>query len=139
MKQMGVLLDTSCMVSFFIPDAHHEKAKLVRDRLFRREIQGLISALSLVELCGVVRRNRGEAEARQVKDAITGLAEKGLMSIIPIINSNAYAASDLAISTALKGADAVIVNTAKQTGSQMVTFDEEIKEKAKDQVEFYAP
>lgn len=134
---MGLLLDTSCLVSFFIPDEHHGKAKLVRDRIFRSELQGLISALSLAELCGVVRRNRGEAEATQVKSAMETLAEKELFTIIPISNSNALSASELAIKTGLKGADAVIANAAKQTNSKLVTFDEEIKKKAKGYVEFY--
>ena len=134
---MSVLLDTSCLVSFFISDAHHEKAKLVRDRIFRREIQGFISALSQVELCGVIRRNKGEAEARQVKNAMDDLAEKEVISIIPLRNSDASLASDLAITTGLKGADAVIVNAAVQTKSELVTFDEEIKKKAKSAVEFY--
>ena len=134
---MSVLLDTSCLVSFFISDAHHEKAKLVRNRIFRREIQGFISALSQVELCGVIRRNKGEAEARQVKNAMDDLAEKELLSIIPLRNSDASIASDMAIKTGLKGADAVIVNAAAQTKSELVTFDQEIKEKAKSVVEFY--
>ena len=134
---MSVLLDTSCLVSFFISDAHHEKAKLVRNRILRREIQGLISALSHVELCGIIRRNKGEAEARQVKNAMDDLAEKELLSIIPLRNSDASLASAMAIKTGLKGADAVIVNAAAQTKSELVTFDEEIKEKAKSAVEFY--
>ena len=134
---MSVLLDTSCLVSFFISDAHHEKAKLVRNRIFRREIQGLISALSQVELCGVIRRNKGEAEARQVKNAMDDLAEKEVISIIPLRNSDASLASAMAIKTGLKGADAVIVNATVQTKSELVTFDEEIKEKAKSAVEFY--
>ncbi len=134
---MTLLLDTSCLVSFFLSDTHHEKAKLVRDRILQHEIKGLISALSLAELCGVVRRNRGEAEAAQVKNAMEAIAEKELLTIIPISNLDASSASDLAISTGLRGADAIIVNAAKQTKSKLVTFDEEIKKKAKSAVEFY--
>ncbi len=134
---MNVFLDTSCLVSFFISDAHHEKAKMVRDRILQRENKGLISALSLVELCGVVRRNRGEAEAKQVKNAIEDIAEKELLSIIPISNFDASLASDLTISTGLMGADAVIVSAAKQSKAELVTFDEEIKKKAKGIIEFY--
>ncbi|MBI2144793.1 PIN domain-containing protein [Candidatus Woesearchaeota archaeon] len=134
---MTLLLDTSCLVSFFISDAHHEKARVVRDRILRREIRGVISALSLVELCGVIRRNKGEAEAAQVKNIVEDIAGEEIISIIPISNPDASLASDLAVSTALKGADAVIVNAAKQTSSKLVTFDEEIKKKAAAAVEFY--
>jgi len=134
---MSLLLDTSCLVSFFISDAHHEKAKLLRDRILRREIKGLISALSLAELCGVIRRNKGEAEATQVKNAMKDIAGGKIISIIPISNSDASQASDLAIKMGLKGADAIIVNAASQSRSKIVTFDEEIKKKAKSSVEFY--
>ena len=134
---MSVLLDTSCLVSFFISDAHHEKAKLVIDKILKREIQGLISALSLAELCGAIKRNTDEATAKQVKSEMLDLAEKEVISIIPIRNSDASLASDLAIKTGLKGADAVIVNAAAQAKSKLVTFDKEIKEKAKSVVEFY--
>lgn len=136
---MNVFLDTSCLVSFFIPDAHHKKAKLVRNRILQNEIKGLISALSLAELCGVVRRNRGEVEAVQVKNAMETIAEKELLGIIPITNSDASLASGLAIKTGLRGADAVIVNAAQQSRSKLVTFDGEIIKKAKSVVEFYEP
>ncbi|MBI2176532.1 PIN domain-containing protein [Candidatus Woesearchaeota archaeon] len=134
---MNVFLDTSCLVSFFIPDAHHEKAKIVRDSIFRSEIRGLVSALSLAELCGVIRRNRSEAEATEIKNAMEAIAEKELLTIIPISNLDASLASDVAIKTGLKGADAVIVNAAKQNETKLVTFDDEIKKKAKGYVEFY--
>lgn len=134
---MDLFLDTSCVVSFFLSDAHHEKAKLVRDRILQHEIKGLISALSLAELCGVVRRNRGEAEATQVKNAIESIAEKEFLTVIPISNFDASLASDLAISTGLKGADAIIVSAAKQNETKLVTFDEEIKKKAKGIIDFY--
>ena len=134
---MGVFLDTSCVVSFFLSDAHHEKAKLVRDRILQHEIKGLISALSLAELCGVVRRNRGEAEATQVKNAMETIAERELLTIISISNLDASLASDIAIKTGLKGADAIIVSAAKQKETKLATFDEEIKKKAKGYVGFY--
>ena len=134
---MNAFLDTSCLVSFFISDVHHQKAKSVIERVLEGEAQGMMSALSLAELCGAIRRNKGEAITRQVKNAMAGLTEKGLMSIIPITNSDAYAASDLAISTGLRGADAVIVNAAKQSKSKLITSDEEIKKKAGHVVEFY--
>lgn len=132
-----LFLDSSCMVSFFITDQHSQKAKAEINKIVRSEIQGLISALSLVELSGVMRRNTDEATARQVKNDVMALAEKGLISIVPIRNLDAYLASDLAISTGLRGADAIIVNAAKQTSSKLLTFDDEIRKKAKSVVEFY--
>ncbi|MBI3036659.1 type II toxin-antitoxin system VapC family toxin [Candidatus Woesearchaeota archaeon] len=136
---MNLFLDTSCMVSFFISDNRHQQAKSVIDKVLKGEIQGLISALSLTELCGAVRRRTDQATAKQVKNDIAGLVEKGIVNIIPITNSDAYLASDLAISTGLRGADALIVNAAKQAGCELFTFDEEMKARTEGVVELYEP
>lgn len=134
---MNLFLDTSCLVSFFASDVHSQKAVAIMSEIVNGETQGLISALSLAELCGAIRRRTDEATAKQVKNDLTGLNEKGLISIIPVMNSDAFSASDLAISTGLKGADAIIVSAAKQNQTKLVTFDEEIMKKAKPVVEFH--
>ena len=134
---MNLFLDSSCMVSFFILDAYFKKAEYVMKKIANGEIHGIISVISLAELCGAVRRRTDEAAAKRVKNDMVGLVEKGMVSIIPLTNWDASMASDLAISTGLRGADAVIVNAAVQTKSELVTFDEEIKKKAKSAVEFY--
>ncbi len=134
---MRVLLDTSCLVSFFLKDKYTEKAKSALEKILRNEIQGIISALSLVELCGVIRRNLDEQTAKEVKSKIDRLIEKGLLDIIPIKILDANSASNLAIATGLKGADAVILNAAKENNAKLLTFDEEIKEKGKSFVDFF--
>lgn len=136
---MNLFLDTSCLVSFFASDMHSQKAETIMGEIVNGKTQGIISALSLAELCGAIRRRTDEATAKQVKKDLIGLNENGLVSIIPVMNSDASLASDLAISTGLRGADAVILNAAKQSGSTLVTFDEEIKKKAKGFIEFYEP
>ncbi len=134
---MNLFLDTSCLVSFFISDSNRQQAESVIRQMLKGEVQGMISALSLAELCGAVRRRTDEATAKRVKNDMAELVEKGALSIIPITNLDGSMVSDLAISTGLRGADAVIVNAAKQTGCKLFTFDEEIKKKAKVVVELY--
>ena len=134
---MNLFLDSSCMVSFFILDAYFKKAEYVMKNIANGEIHGIISVISLAELCGAVRRRTDETTAKRVKNDVVGLVEKGMVSIIPLTNWDASMASDLAISTGLRGADAVIVSAAKQAGCELLTFDEEIKKKAKSAVEFY--
>ena len=134
---MNLFLDTSCLVSFFLADSHSEKAHPILENIARGEISGIISALSLVELCGTVRRIANEDIAREIIREMAELIEKGMIRVIPIRNSDAFEAAELAILTALKGADALIVNAASQSRSKLATFDEEIKKKAKAAVEFY--
>ncbi len=134
---MKVVLDTSCLVSFFLMDAHHSKAQSMLGRIVKGETEALISALSLAELCGVVRRNTDEETAKEVQSKICELVEKGLIGVVPLKVSDAYGAGEIAIMTALKGADAVVVHAAKANDSRLFTFDEEITKRAKNHVEFF--
>ena len=136
-EEMNLFLDTSCLVSFFISDIHNQQVKPVIEKIVRGEIKGVMSALSLAELCGAVRRRTEEATANQVKNDMAVLVKKGVVRIIPITNLDAFMASELAISTGLRGADAVIVNAAKEAGCDLFTFDEEIKARAKGVVVLY--
>ncbi len=134
---MKVLLDTSCLVSFFLMDEHYSKAKNILEKIIKGEIESLISALSLVELCGVIRRNVDEGVAKEVQNKMNELIEKNLIGVVPLKISDAYKASNLAIITMLKGADAIIVQASKEYNAELFTFDEEIKKKAKGQTEFF--
>ena len=134
---MNLFLDTSCLVSFFLVDSHSAKARPILDAIARGEISGIISALSLVELCGTVRRIANEDIAREIITETTEMIDSGIIRVMPITNNDAFDAAELAISTALKGADAVNVSAAKNSNYKLATFDEEIKKKAKGYVDFY--
>ncbi len=135
-KKMNLFLDTSCLVSFSLFDAHSAKAQLVLEKIAKGEIHGLISALSMAELCGAVRRTANEEIAKEARSNVAQLFEKGLAELVPLNNRSALAAAELAIITSLKGADAVVVNAAKEAKCKLFTFDDEIKKKAKGYVEF---
>ena len=134
---MNAILDTSCLVSLFLKDTHHDKALRILENIVHGHSKAFIAALSLVELCGVVRRNTSEATAREVQQAMNGLIEKDLLTVVPFTASDAHDASSIAIATGLKGADAVTVQAAKKSESQLFTFDEEIKQKGKGQTAFF--
>ncbi len=136
---MNLFLDSSCMVSFFILDAYFKKAEYVMKKIANGEIHGIISVISLAELCGAVRRRTDEAAAKRVQNDMVKLIGNEMISLIPVNASDASSASSLAILTGLRGADAVIVNAAKQAGCKLFTFDEEIKARAKGVVELYEP
>ena len=134
---MNLFLDTSCLVSFFLLDSHSSKARPVLEKVAKGEISGIISALSLVELGGTVRRIANENIAGEVMDELAEMTGKGLIKVVPLRNNDAIAATELAVSIALKGADAVIVSAAKQAGCELFTFDEEIKVRAKGVIKLY--
>lgn len=134
---MKVLLDTSLLVSFFLIDKYQMKAKAILEKIMKGEIEGIISCVSYVELCGVLRRNTDKETANQVKNKVNELIESGLIKITPLKISDTYEAGEFAIMTGLKGADSIIVQAAIQNKAKLCTFDEEIIRKAKGIVEFF--
>lgn len=134
---MKVLLDTSLLVSFFLIDKYQKKAKAIFEKIMKGGIEGIISCLSYVELCGVLRRNTDKETANQVKNKVNELIESGLIKITPFKISDTYEAGEFAIMTGLKGADLIIVQAAIKNKAKLCTFDEEIIRKAKGIVEFF--
>jgi len=135
---MSVLLDTSCLVSLYLEDIHSSSAKAVLEMIVEGKEEGLLSALSLAELCGVIRRNTDRKTAEEVKTQIETFISSGILKVIPLRAVDAAAASMIAISTGLKGADAIIVQAAVSSGANLFTFDEEIKKKAAGIVTLYS-
>jgi len=113
-----------------------EKAHILFKRITSGEIHCLISGLTMVEICGAVARIANHDEAMHVYGELIKLEQRGLLEILPIIEVER--ASAIAIELGIKGADAVIVQTAKRNNAKLCTFDEEMIKKAKGIVEFYS-
>ncbi|GEM_PF-905654 len=135
-KTIKAVLDTSCLVSFFIQDSHSTKAKEVLEKLVNGEINGLIPAIVIAELAGVIRRNTDELTAREVLLKMRRLIENYEIKVIPISLEDTFKSSELAIAVGLKGADATIANVAIVKKAKLMTFDEEIKKKVGERIEF---
>ena len=134
---MNVVVDTCCFVSFFMKDGKYPQSLALLEKIASKQIEGIISAITFVELCGVLKRNVSEQDTQAARQKILRLISGGFLQVIPLTISDAERASDVAITTGLKGADAIIVEAAKRTNASLFTFDDELKKKARGLVTFY--
>ena len=93
--------------------------------------------LVLVEVVAAIRRRTGSEElARRVKQRLLSAEHMGFVEIDAPM---AEAAADLAMTTRLRGMDALVIQTAIECSAQLVTFDEEIIELAQGYVSLPVP
>ena len=81
----------------------------------------------LVEVVGAIRRRANEELARSVLVYLRAIPK---LIFVPVDEALASAAAILAATTALRGMDALIVQTAVTYGSRLLTFDTEMKSRA---------
>ncbi len=131
------LLDTSAVVSFFIIDKHTPQAEQIFHNVFDGAIEGAITDLILVEVCGVLRRRANKESAEMTLHKLNSWIEGGMLQLFHQNEEVVSLACALAIQHGIKGADALIAATADYYGVKLVTFDEEVQEKLTGKIEFY--
>ena len=131
------LLDTSAVVSFFITDKHTEKAEHIFQNVFDGDIEGAITDLILVEVCGVLRRRANKESAEITFHKLNSWIESGMLQLLHQNEDVVSLACTFAIQYGIKGADALIAATADYYGMKLVTFDEEVREKLTGKIKFY--
>jgi len=101
-------------------------------RLFELIQEGWYIAIEplivLVEVVAAIRRRTGsETLAGRVRD---DLLQIETIYFLELIVSRAIQATNLAIQTALRGMDAIVVQVGKELGCPLVTLDAELAERA---------
>lgn len=92
------------------------------------EIPVVSPTLALVEVAGALaRRTRSESLA---ESTIRYLQKQSWLSFSPLSVASSEAAARLAITCALRGADAVYVALARQEGAPLITLDDEMLKRA---------
>lgn len=134
---MNVFLDTSVIVSFLIKDVHTENAEKIFNSIFEGNLQGLVHDLVLVEVCGVISRKAGKERAIIVLKQLEEWLLQGTFERIEHNEEISKRACALAIDNTLKGADALIASAALYHNLRLATFDEELKSRLKQKIEFY--
>lgn len=82
----------------------------------------------LVEVVAAVRRRTGQKElAQKVKKELLSLDTVNFVIVDP---DSASDASDIAIETGVRGMDAVVIQTAKEYNTALVSLDAEMIEKS---------
>ncbi len=122
-------IDSSVIVASLL---EQEKDHLKALSLWKEVIAGNALAIMpytvLVEVVAAVRRRTGQKElAQKVKKELLSLDTVNFVIVDP---DSASDASDIAIETGLRGMDAIVIQTAKEYTTALVSLDSEMIEKA---------
>ncbi|PIX32044.1 hypothetical protein COZ60_01225 [Candidatus Bathyarchaeota archaeon CG_4_8_14_3_um_filter_42_8] len=127
-----VTLDSSVLVSAFVKgDVFRPAARLVMGKIFQGQYQATISTIVPVEVCGAVSKRIDENKAGSAKKLLMKWEDIGLIACSELTRKRMEEATELAIKLRMSGMDAIVVQTAKEKKRALITFDEEMAEKAR--------
>lgn len=122
-------IDSSVIVASLL---EQEKDHLKALSMWKKVITGKAIAIMpytvLVEVVAAVRRRTGQKElAQKVKKELLSIDTANFVIIDP---DSASDASDIAIESGVRGMDAVVIQTAKEYKTALVSLDAEMIDKA---------
>jgi len=133
-----VTLDSSVLVSAFVKgDEFRSKARRIMEKVFSGEFRVVTSAIVFVEVCGAISRRVGVDKALLVKDQLVKWNNMNFVGWSELTGKRMGEAAELAVKLKLRGMDAIVVQVAKEKKRALITFDEEVAEKAKVAVEVF--
>ncbi len=123
-------IDSSVIISSLLEsEPMHKEASAVMEEVLNGKAFAIMPYTILVEVVSAVRRRTGiEQLAMQVKDELTSIEN---LSFVMLDDKSAIEAADIAARSGLRGMDAVVVQVAKEFDSRLITFDEDMKKKAR--------
>jgi predicted nucleic acid-binding protein len=122
-------VDANCWIATFDPlDVFHARSREFFQRLIDREIRIEAPEIVLLEVgCAVARRHRDPAQGMQ---AIRAMQRHPLLRLLPHSEQLLDEAMRLGTQQFLRGADALYAATASLTGTQLVSWDNELVRRA---------
>jgi len=128
MKKLTI--DSSVIVaSLLVNEPRHEEAS----RIWESVLSGVNSAIMpysiFVEVVAAVKRRTGSGQLS--REVMRELRKIENIAFVDLDSKAAEEAAEIAIRTGARGMDALVIQVAKDFGSELITFDEEMMEKAK--------
>ena len=134
-----VTLDSSVLASAFLKeDRFRPMALRVVEKVFLGRYHVATSAIVPVEICGAISRRAGVDKAVSVKRQLDKWENMKFIAYSDLSGRRRKEATEIAVKLKLKGMDAIVIQAAKEKKAVLVTFDEEMAEKAKTTVEVLA-
>lgn len=122
-------VDSSVIVASLLEEEkEHSKAFKVWAEVLTGKTVAIMPYIVLVEVVAAVRRRTADKElALKLKKELLSAGNVNFTILDP---EAALEASDIAIETGMRGMDAIVVQTAKEYGTSLVTLDNEMISKA---------
>lgn len=128
-------MDSSVLVSAFVKrDESRPEALTIIEKMFSGQYRVTTSATVFVEVCGAIARRAGADKAVSVKNQLLRWESMNFIGYSELNGKRRREAAELATALGLKGMDAIVVQVAKERKAALITFDEEMAEKAKSAV-----
>lgn len=120
-----IVADASFWVAAFLAqDAHHDQSARLLRRMVTDDIPVSSPTLALVEVAGALARRTGSQPLAE--SAIRYLQGQPWLTLLPLSIAFSETAARVAITSSLRGADAVYVALARQESAPLITLDDEI-------------
>lgn len=120
-----IVADASFWVAVFLKqDAHYEQSARLLRRMVSYDLPVFSPNLALVEVAGALARRTGSQALAE--SAIRYLKGLSWLTLMPLSAALSESAAGIAITCALRGADAVYVALARQEGACLITLDDEM-------------
>lgn len=125
----GLTVDSSVIISSLLEqESRHKEALEIWKRVLSGKDFAVMPFSVLVEVVAAIRRRTGSEElALQVKQA---LMDAEAVSFIVLDEQAAEDAAEIAAKTAVRGMDALVIQVAREFGTELVSFDNEMLAKA---------
>jgi predicted nucleic acid-binding protein len=126
MKKLTI--DSSVIiVSFLENESRHGEALRIWDAVIAGTDVAIMPYSVFVEVVAAVRRRTGSQElANEVKEELLKIDN---VSFVILDQKAAEDAADLAIQKGVRGMDALVMQTAREYETELVTFDDEMMKK----------
>lgn len=124
-----VTIDSSVIISSLLPsEKRYEEACQIWDKVLRGETPAVMPYSVLVEVVASIRRRTGsELLAVEIQKTLESIAA---LSFVMLDSRAAAKACRIATKTGLRGMDALVVQIAKEYKTKLITFDNEMLQKA---------
>lgn len=127
-----VALDSSVFVSALVKgDKFRPVARLIMEKIFLGEYRAIASVVVRVEVCGAISKRSGLDKAIMAEKELFRWESMNFIGYSELTIKRMKEATELAIKLEIRGMDAIVVQVAKERKRTLITFDEEMAEKAR--------
>lgn len=123
-------VDSSVIVASLLPnEPRHNEAYRIWESVLSGVNVAIMPYSIFVEVVAAVKRRTGSIELSRA--VMRELRRNQNIIFVDLDLKAAEESAEIAVKTGVRGMDAIVIQVAKDFGSEMITFDQEMMEKAK--------